>query len=248
MQVFAENADRPSLAEVQRLLWRAVRHQPLPDGYEQVFTLPQGADLEERLVLYRDMYWNRQVGALLELLEDTCAVVGLATFTPILVNALSALPSVHPAMEHLPARILPHIEAHSGLPESSLSVLRFEVAMLDALVAPSAMNLLEALPSDVPTLMSMRFALIPGASVVAAPDSKTLRLVARSGERAVWWPIQASDARLFDRMQGGATLEVLCDVAVLELGAAPEEAMAQVAKLLMMLLPEKLLCYTEIAS
>lgn len=234
--------ERPSLGDVQRLLWRAVRRQPLPDGYEQVFCVPQGANLEERLVLYRDMYWNRQIGALLELLPDTCELVGLAAFTPMLVDALSALPSVHPAMEQLPARILPHIAQHGTLSGHALCVLRFEVAMLNALVAPTPERPLTELPGDADSLQRVRFALIPGASVAEAPEGDTIRLVGRSGERAAWWTIQRGDALLLERMRGGATLEVLCKAAASDGTTTAEQAMSHVATLLMMLLREHLLC------
>jgi hypothetical protein len=95
-----------TLAELQTLFWRAVRHDPMPAEIEAAF-LDRGAlPARERLKIYQNAYWYRQIDVLFDCFPKLVEVLGREQFTRTMSRYLTAHPSVSPTLEHL-GQLLP---------------------------------------------------------------------------------------------------------------------------------------------
>ncbi|MCB9587821.1 MAG: DUF692 family protein [Polyangiaceae bacterium] len=125
-------------ATLQQLFWRSVRYDPAPPEVDQEF-LDRGAmSGRDRMAVYRNMYWFRQVDALFDSFPRLARALGTEHFTKLITRYISAYPSEHFALEYLgrclPQKILEEISASSEpRTENGRSILKAAHADLASL-------------------------------------------------------------------------------------------------------------------
>lgn len=248
-------ADMLTLHDAQKVWWRMVRYAPLPDAARHMLRAAPGTDLEERMALYRDMYWTRQIAALQSMLPKSFELLGAATFNRLMVRALRTAPSTSPALEHLPARLLPAFVDGDELSGVARDLLRIETAMMSALVAPEDPRKLYELPTSEHEIERLHFRFCTGTAVLrcdaqslaalkdngpqlASDTGERALLVGRSGMSVQWSTLGPLQASIAEKLVIGGTLQELC-AAVNTL--VHDEAQHQVVQLLAFSWREQLL-------
>lgn len=102
-------------ATLQKLFWRSVRYDPAPPEVDREFLSRGNLSGRDRMAVYRNMYWFRQVEALFDGFPRLARALGTEHFTKLVTRYISAYPSEHFALEYLgrrlPHKILEEIEA-----------------------------------------------------------------------------------------------------------------------------------------
>lgn len=158
------------LQTLQRDFWRAVRFDPTPSDALAHFEGDERMSSAERLAVYRNMYWYRQVEALGETFPQFREALGGEPFTKLACRYLRAHPSTRPTLEHvgqfLPAYAAEHVPEHASL-------CRLEWARLEALVSRDPSMVAKAAGIDAATFGTSRVRFVPSLSVVEV-DSTAL--------------------------------------------------------------------------
>ncbi len=158
------------LQTLQRDFWRAVRFDPTPTDALAHFEGDERMSSAERLAVYRNMYWYRQVEALGETFPQLREALGGEPFTKLACRYLRAHPSARPTLEHvgqfLPAFAAEHAPAHAGL-------CRLEWARVEALVSRDPAQIATAAGIDPTSFGTSRVRFVPSLSVVEV-DSAAL--------------------------------------------------------------------------
>ncbi|MEZ4232939.1 MAG: DUF692 family protein [Polyangiaceae bacterium] len=102
-------------ARLQQLFWRSVRYDPAPPEVDAEFKSRGKLSGRDRMAVYRNMYWYRQVDALFDSFPRLVRALGAEHFTKLVTRYISAYPSEHFALEYLgralPRKILEEIES-----------------------------------------------------------------------------------------------------------------------------------------
>lgn len=145
------------LHELQGLFWRAVRHDPMPPEIEQHFLDQGGLPARERMKIYQDAYWYRQVDALFDCFPKLAEALGPEVFTRTVCRYLTEHPSVHPVLELLGRDLGAFLLRQDDPALARLADLaRLEHARLLALLAPRPRALATAADIDPDTFAVCR--------------------------------------------------------------------------------------------
>jgi hypothetical protein len=123
-----------TLADVQSLFWRSMRFDPAPPEVDSAFLSRGTLGGRERMAIYRNMYWFRQVDALWDTFSVLASVMGERDFTQMACRYITAYPSEKPALEWLGRHMVAHLNAEKAAP-IGLEVAALEWAHLEAIVA-----------------------------------------------------------------------------------------------------------------
>ncbi len=111
----APAASDSKTASLQQLFWRSVRYDPAPPEVDEEFSSRGKLSGRDRMAVYRNMYWYRQIDALFDSFPRLARALGTEHFTKLVTRYISAYPSEHFALEYLgralPRKILEEIEA-----------------------------------------------------------------------------------------------------------------------------------------
>ncbi|MEZ4441662.1 MAG: DNA-binding domain-containing protein [Polyangiaceae bacterium] len=127
-----------SLAETQRAFWRAVRYDPTPADALAHFEGDARLSAADRMAIYRNMYWYRQIDALGETFSVLRESLGGERFTKLACRYIRLHPSTRPALEHL-GHALP--ELCRELEPEHHDLCRLEWARNEALLAPDPVGI-----------------------------------------------------------------------------------------------------------
>jgi hypothetical protein len=125
-----------SLAEVQKLFWRSVRFDPAPPEVDVAFLSHGTLSGRERMAIYRNMYWYRQVDALWDTFGVLASLMGERDFTQMVCRYITSHPSEKPALEWLGRNMEGYLRSE-GAEALQVDVAAFEWAHLEAIVAPN---------------------------------------------------------------------------------------------------------------
>lgn len=122
------------LADLQDLFWRAARFDPMPPEVEGAFVARGALSARDRLKIYQDGYWYRQVDALFDCFPGLARALGHERFTRLCCRYIERHPSGDPVLERL-GRCLADFLRREGEPRLG-DLAALEQARLDALLAP----------------------------------------------------------------------------------------------------------------
>ncbi len=123
-----------SLRDTQHLFWRAVRFDPAPPEVDEAFLDHEELSGRQRMAIYREMYWARQVSALQVSFERLLGVLGLEAFNKLASRYIRRYPSEHGALERL-GRHMGDFLAQEGHPAWLVDLGRLEWERIDALLS-----------------------------------------------------------------------------------------------------------------
>lgn len=123
------------LPELQHAFFAAVRSRGAPPvGLEELLTANERQTAHERLAVYHQAYWQRQVVALASTFPRLRSLLG-QRFEPLMLRYLERWPSSSPCIEHIGAQVTAFLgEERAAALERE--VARLEWASLRALLAP----------------------------------------------------------------------------------------------------------------
>jgi hypothetical protein len=226
-----------SLAEMQRVFWRAVRFDPAPPQVDDVFVSRGRLSARDRLALYRRMYWFRQVDALYETFPILADRLGEQAFSKLASAFIAVSPSEHHALEHLGERLPAFMRGRGNELIAADAAVWADLAELEwaqcaALLAPDpeAVATLADLPLDRFAFVRLEFvpslvvcSVTPAAlAILRQLDRAQSELPAEQGSEPqttlVWRPhfhardraLAADEAEALSRARLGATLDEVC--------------------------------------
>lgn len=123
------------LRQAQQALWRAVRYDPTPADALSLFAGDGRLDAAQRLAIYRNMYWYRQVDALAQAFPRLREALGAEAFTKLVCKYIRHHPSQHPALEYLGRRLPDFARQHAP---GYAGLARLEWTRNLALLAPES--------------------------------------------------------------------------------------------------------------
>ncbi len=219
-----------SLRDTQELFWRAVRYDPAPPEVDQAFLDHGGLTGRERLAIYRDMYWARQVSALRLSFEHLEAVLGAEAFTRLAVRYVRHHPSEHGALERLGRDMAAHL-AFESQPTWLVDLGRLEWERLDALLCPDDPGPASAQDID-PDRFAEQIPQVVGSLRVVRLDVEALRLFRAVDAHEPLAPLLATlrSGEADDRQVPVAVWRRNHSVRHVSLTAPEAEALAQAAR------------------
>lgn len=122
------------LNDTQHLFWRAVRFDPAPPEVDEAFVDHEDLSGRDRMAIYREMYWARQVSALQVSFERLLDVLGLEAFNKLASRYIRRHPSEHGALERL-GRHMGAFLQEEGHPAWLVDLGRLEWERIDALLS-----------------------------------------------------------------------------------------------------------------
>lgn len=123
------------LAELQRAFFAAVRARGAPPaGLEALFTASARQTATERLAVYHQAYWQRQVTVLSSTFPRVHSLLG-HHFEPLALRYLERWPSSSPCIEHIGTRLPAFLGQQTGVSALARDVARLEWASQVALLA-----------------------------------------------------------------------------------------------------------------
>jgi hypothetical protein len=152
------------LLDLQQTFWRAMRGELAPEAALPSFAGGTAAfPVDQRLLLYQQMYWGRQVAALAESFPAVEAEVGPPRFERLAIRFISLHPSESPALEWL-GRAFPSFLG--GLDRSEAGQALADLAELEwcrmaALLAPEMAAVRTLSPEAAGALVPSRLQMHP---------------------------------------------------------------------------------------
>lgn len=175
-----------TLQALQRAFMRAVRSDPTPHDARMYFVGDSHLSVEDRLRIYRNMYWRRQVHALGESFPRLAQQLGEESFSQLACRYLRAHPSRHPALEHLGGSLSQFLDV--DIPRwASLAKLEWHRNL--ALLAPDAGSLCDMSAVEPRTFGFSRLRLAPSLSLIES-DGEALHAFDSS------WPVTAAPVQV----------------------------------------------------
>lgn len=214
-----------NLAELQALFWRSVRVDPAPPEVEAELVGDERLNARQRMAIYRDMYWRRQVGALQQAFEHSFAALGEERFNRLASRYIRRYPSERGALEHL-GRHLAEFMAEEGLEADLVDLARLEWALLSALLDPPSPEPIQANALDPALFPTQRLRFTPGlrrlrldaralrrfAGQEASPSGSSEVIVWRRGFSVHHTSLSPLHAQALDRALLGLDLASVCDL------------------------------------
>lgn len=228
-----------SLRQTQQALWRAVRYDPTPADALAHFAGDGRLDAEQRLTIYRKMYWYRQVQALTDAFPQLHSELGDKRFAQLSTDYIREHPSEDPALEKL-GRAMPDFMA-ARMPGLA-GVARLEWTQTLALLAPDPEGVCKPNEVDPERFAHGRLGFVPSLHLIEV-DARAARLVepairdgADAHHLAVWrrdfgvrsLHLPPLEAECLTRARSGAAVSD-----VLELYSATEEGIQQAFQMLL---------------
>jgi len=152
-----------TLEEIQQDFWRAVRFDPTPADALEHFVGDERMSAADRVAVYRNMYWYRQVDALGETFPRLREALGGERFTKLACRYLRKHPSTRPTLEHV-GHALPDFVAQE-VPEQA-GLCRLEWARLRSLLSADPARIATAADVDPNSFGASRLAFVPSLLVV----------------------------------------------------------------------------------
>jgi hypothetical protein len=226
----ATTQDAMSLRELQHLFWRAVRFDPAPEAVDRAFLSRGPLSARERMAIYRDMYWFRQVDALFAEFPRLANALGAERFTRLVSGYIAAHPSEHPCLEALGRKLDAFLRDHedeSLRPLADLAAL--EWARTRAFLVPDPPRIARLAEVDPAAFATCVLRFVPSVDVVtidraaldaweagsAPPALSTAAhtdvLVFRKGFFVYHVALDADEAEALRRARAGEPLAVVCD-------------------------------------
>ncbi len=174
---------------LQTLFWRGVRYQPAPDDVIEAFRGDSRLSAAERIEIYRNAYWYRQVEVLADLLPRLFLCMGEGPFAKTASRFLREKPSTSWALEHLATSFADWLRTENHTDWADVAAI--ESAKLEALLARDS-DIVSAPQVDAQTFVEMRLGLAPHLHLVPVSESglrafdDSLLPVQAGGALAVW--------------------------------------------------------------
>ena len=213
------------LAELEDLFWRFVRHEPVEsDLVRRAFCPGERLSANERLSIYRGMYWARSIAALAEsfpLLHQRLGDEGLGALTRAY---LAEFPSQDPRLEWLGQHLPRFLRRHAEPDWRALADLAaYEWAVSEVFLAPDPPALVERFEVDPAIFPQCRLEMVPALRLLrlSMDPSDPLALPDPEGERhhlAIWRRhltvssigLAPDEAAAAGAAAGGATMAEVC--------------------------------------
>ena len=149
-----------ALVDLERLFWRAVRHDPPPKEVDVAFASTAKLPARDRVAIYRRGYWYRQVDALFDSFPVLARVLGAERLTKLACRYVSANPSSEPMLERLGARLAEFMRAHDEDPVHA-DIAELEWAQTRSLLAADPRRTLSIADLDLSAFPTTRLVLAP---------------------------------------------------------------------------------------
>lgn len=208
------------LSDVQQTFWRAMRGELAPDAALPAFTggTPDFST-EQRLLLYQQMYWGRQLAALAEAFPAVRAEAGAQRFERLALRYIALHPSESPELERLGRVFSTFLRDLDASPEglALADLAELEWCRMAALLAPEV--------EPVRALAPAAAAALPSSSLQVHP-SLQVRSLRVEALRA--WRRHEAPGSPEEPGPGGATVQVACwrDGAAVQHRALPADEAA----------------------
>jgi hypothetical protein len=219
------------LHQLEELFWNTARRRLQTSAVEAEFRAHGALDARQRMAIYRDMYWARQVAALRDVFPKLVRLLGADRFERVACDYIEAHPSVHPALEQL-GRSLPEFCARdASLPARASDVAAIDWARCRVLLAPEADRVASTADISVSAFSHSRLCFVPALLLTVAPrsalelwenperssDAAALEesvvdvVVWRQGYAVRHLELDADEARALRTALTGAALAPVCD-------------------------------------
>lgn len=160
------------LAELQAAFWVTIRALgSRPEYNERLFTASARQTCTARLGIYRRAHWQRQLGLLGDVFRRSGELLGAREFERARWSYLVSSPGEHPCIEHSAEGFVQHLANRAGVEARAVGVARLEFAMLEALLAPDASQILRIPTVGGLAFAAARLAFVPSLRVESVPRS-----------------------------------------------------------------------------
>jgi hypothetical protein len=201
-ELAATSPEGDDLAELQLWMTRLLRHgknlaldPELTEAATRHFGGSSRLSPAEQIEIYREQFWLRHIGSLIEDFPGLCGILGQNDWQRLAESYLGSVVPTSPSLRDLGQDLPRHIAGCDFLPHRELLVdmARLEWAYIEAFDAPEAELLtaerLAAIPGD--AWENARFELAPSVRLlrVAYPVSDLRRALRAAGENAEPLPL-----------------------------------------------------------
>jgi hypothetical protein len=223
-----------NLQEQQQAFWAIVRKRGTPpNGLERLFRATNGLSALERMRIYHDAYWTRQLEILADSFEQLRARLGEERFAKLALDYLTAQPSNDPRVEAICFGVPAYIRRSTELAPELADLAAFECARLEALLAPDPLEIAASSDIELSSFANRRVQFVASLRVVELDARACLSLAgSNAGTRdrqtiAVWRKhfsvhtraLDTVERVAFDLAAAGQPMFALCEGLAQILGA-----------------------------